>query len=566
MVLPGATPRALTTKEGTYDDGSTPKPEPVNMITRSSSKGMSQSPGSIPENSVSTYSNSPARSTNIGFPYPQGLTKSDSTASAGRMSVTSHDSMPVIGTIPYGSLQIHRVSEDSTSEASLAESVAPRPVSKTAPEPPPKCLDNGDVFLLLDLPGNFTVGQDATAMTIPDANLVGIRDIPPGPHLLWVSNPDSISRCGYWYISKEKGQVRVKQWDRYGESLGEPASQFEVRDKTVNIETIYPKLIPHDYIRENQAAKIPPPPPPKDVARRDSLPEPDFAASSTLMWRQLTSAISDSFLDTVTGKKNVGEWLVETAEVGQSDSFPPKSTRFLSLGVASDFHFQFGQDISDLQLLSLASPGDFPADTSPRILAMLSQASPEVTESDMIAELQFTFLTGMHLGNFSCIEQWSYLVLKVILRAHSLIVSRPGLCRSLLRTLHAQMMYDDQYIDHKDTGGVGTGGVGAGILDIVPQTKDKLREALTVYKRRLNETLLDLDDRITQEQAAVGHAFADLESWFWRHGWDLRSDYVQEKNLVNSSTGFDSDDEYLPVVVQLDDEGRELGLVSWDHE
>jgi len=73
--------------------------------------------------------------------------------------------------------------------------------------------------------------------------------------------------------------------------------------------------------------------------------------------------------------------------------------------------------------------------------------------------------------------------------------------------------------------------------------------------------VLNLGDTITKEQGAVGHAFVNLEAWFWKYGWDLRSDYVPEKLI--SSLADDEDDEYQPVVVQLDERGREVGLVSW---
>ncbi len=72
----------------------------------------------------------------------------------------------------------------------------------------------------------------------------------------------------------------------------------------------------------------------------------------------------------------------------------------------------------------------------------------------------------------------------------------PFFVSAFLQTLHAQMIYDHSYIEHQDAG--------TSVLDIIPRTKGSLREALTVCKRRLNEILLDLGDKITQEQAAVG--------------------------------------------------------------
>ena len=163
----------------------------------------------------------------------------------------------------------------------------------------------------------------------------------------------------------------------------------------------------------------------------------------------------------------------------------------------------------------------------------------------------------MHLSNLSCLDQWWHVLLSIVLRAHALVRSRPSLCRHLLQTLHAQFVYSDRYLSDPAN-------PGSGVLDSVPQNKSKLRDALTLYKRRLNESLLGLEDAITPEQAAVGHAFVTLETWFWKYGWDLRCDYVPEKiGLRGEDLGSDQDEDYVPVVVRLDEKGREVGLVSW---
>jgi A1 cistron-splicing factor AAR2 len=180
----------------------------------------------------------------------------------------------------------------------------------------------------------------------------------------------------------------------------------------------------------------------------------------------------------------------------------------------------------------------------------------------------------MHLGNYTCIEQWWFLVLKVLLCAHQLAVARPGLCRNLLLTFYAQMVYNDRFIVTQDLEALGSSkhypgsaasdnNGSSGILDSMPLHKAKLRKALTVYKRRLDQALLGLGDRITQEQRSVGHAFGDLNAWFWRYGWDLHTEYVPEQV---DRVGVDDDGEandYAPVVVELDADGREVGLVSW---
>lgn len=569
-----------------------------------------QSSGAIEEipmkegSNPSQHSDSPAKSHYSDLIKTCGVAKSDSTTSA-----RTHKSIAFIGSCPLGALKVHEV--DDTPEASatdkdLIAGSAFATSSPIPPLPPPKCLDHGDCFIIIGLPDKFTVGLDTIALTTSNGkDFRGFRDIPPGSHFLWMSEPGAISRCGYWFVTGPHGEVRVKQWDRYNEVLGDAASQFEVSEQKKSIEQTYSGLMPHNFQGDAASTIAAPPPPPKDQPRRGSVPDPDpdFATDNITIWRQLTSAVNPAFLSRVTGKKTVTEWLVDTTDGAKGDIRFQDPSRLIKSIVGSQLDFLFQQDIIDLQLLNVAAGEQYSNDTTPRILALLhnsnrsstssssdNPSAPVITESDILAELQFTFLTGLHLGNYTCIEQWWHLLLKIILRAHALILSRPTLVRSLLRTLHAQMVYNDRYIDHAaaaeehpsrstdpyltPASAPGEGELSThSMLETIPRNKARLRQALTVYKRRLNQTLLGARDGISPEQGAVGRAFADLEAWFWRYGWDLRSDYVEgDAEAVVSGGGpmtgvDDSDseaDDYAPVVVELDEQGREVGLVNFD--
>ncbi|OIW34115.1 hypothetical protein CONLIGDRAFT_568761 [Coniochaeta ligniaria NRRL 30616] len=545
---------------------------------------MVQPPGAteqthIKENSNSSQqSESPAKSHHSDLARACGIAKSDSTTSA-----RTHKSIPFIGAYPIGALQVHKVDDSPKSCPAERDHAAE---SESPPLPPPKCLDKGDCFIIIGLPDKFTVGLDTIALTTSNGReFRGFRDIPPGPHFLWMSEPGALSRCGYWFVTGQHGEVRVKQWDAYNEVLGDAASQFEVREQKKSIEETYPTLMPHNFQGDVASTITAPPPPPKDQPVPD--PDPDFAANNILIWRQLTSAINPAFLSRVTGKKTVSEWLVDTTDGAKGDIRFQDSTKLIKSIVGSRLDFLFQQDIIDLQLLNLVPGGHSSDDTTPRILALLHNSNRSSTSSEILAELQFTFLTGLHLGNYTCIEQWWHVLLKIILRAHQLVLSRPTLVRYLLQTFHAQMVYNDRYIDRaaaaehpsRSTDPYRTEASAApeegelstqSILETIPRNKARLREALTVYKRRLNQALLGERNNISPEQGAVGHTFADLEAWFWRYGWDLRSDYVGDAEPVATSGPApmsDSDSEgedYAPVVVQLDDQGREVGLVNFN--
>ncbi|KAL2020378.1 hypothetical protein VTK56DRAFT_8507 [Thermocarpiscus australiensis] len=512
------------------------------------------------------------------------LSKSDSRDS-GRVSVKSHVSLRAIGTIPYGQLRVH---QDEASDSEVTEKeTATSGLEEAEPHPPPACLEKGDVFRILDLPSDFVVGLDAIAMTT-NQSLPGFREIPPGAHFLWVQQPGGVSRCGYWFVTGAQGIVRLKQWDGYNEVLGEPASQFEARDQRANIEAVYPTLKPYALLERKDSAPALRGAPSNGTPGWAPRTHPDWEQSPVLLWRVLTEAISSEFLGRITGKRGVNEYLVDSTDwagdLSRGDSL--SASRAYVAGVSSELNFLFAQDFRDLQLLDRGPMKARVSDTSARVQALLSNNSNPITERDILAELQFTFITGLHLSSSACLEQWWNLVLKIVLRAYSLAVSRPALARDLLQTLHAQLFYAEHHVgsssssstttappeqqDSADDGTEGssssssaTDGPGSDrvVYQYKPQNREKLRLMLAQYKRRLNELLLGLGGRITPAQQAVGRAFEDLEAWLWRYRWDLRGEDRPERDRVDVADSEDEDDP--PVVVELDEAGREVGLVSF---
>ena len=531
----------------------------------------------------------------------RSVTKSDSTTSTGQRSIASHVSVRAIGTIPLGGLGLHQPSESpsqsvSSPEASISETPSRAPVP---PLPISVCLEKGDVFLVLDLPQGFTIGLDTLAITATSKKILGFRDIPPGPHFLWVSEPAAVSRCGYWFVTGKPSRTHVKQWDRYNEVLGDAASRFEAHDQQKNVGTVYPLLIPHNYRRNPPDASASPRPPPGNPLSPGPLSSPTPDASdddAVVAWQRLTSAISPALLDRITGKKDVGEWLVDTSDTPKGEISFPQSGRLLQAVAGSELDFLLPQDAIDLDLLSISSTAGSPPDVSRRLLELLADSpgshSRRATDSDVVGELQFAFLTGMHIGNYSCIEQWWHLVLKVILRCYSLALSRPRLCCDLLQTLYAQLTYSDQYLTGGGGGGdedyqrpangrgrnADNGAPTSGILDTIPRNKSRLRTALLVYRQRLYDSILKLGTQATEDQTAVQEAFSDLEDWFWSYGWDLRNPHPRaggESKAVSDNgngrfgyegvdAGGSDEDDYEPVIVELDEEGREVGLVNWN--
>lgn len=542
------------------------------------------------------------------------LSKSDSNASAGAQSFRSHASIPVIGAHPYGTLRVHQVSDSPragrSQESRLSREILMKPLPDEPPplegddlswlEPTANSTGNEtsgagtstgtgdlDVVLILDLPPNFTIGYDAVSFKA--RNFQGVRDVPPGPHFFWASETESSSvRSGFWIVASspsssssgrgQDGRIHVVQWDRFNEVLGPPASQTEARIQRENAATLYPQLAPYQHrasIPNLRAASLRQGPgqggdpgPGGSSTRRSPGPEPDLAKSADL-WPRLAGFVTPAVLDRVVGRSD-GAWAVHTSDrVRGAHVIPAEAElerRLLPSAVAAgaELRFAFSQSAKTFDLESTGAARTRQAvDATSHVASILEDPARGLTEDDLVGELQLAFVTGMHLGNEACIQQWWHVVLRVVFRAYALAASRPRLARELVRAVAAQLAHDDRHLDGSvlDHGGGRAG--------------DELRLALIVYKRRLNELLLGLNGRATAEQASVGRAFSELETWVWRFGWDIRSDYYLRSGKAMLEDGEEVDlemdeledederGEYAAVVVDLDEHGRQRDLVSW---
>ncbi len=101
-----------------------------------------------------------------------------------------------------------------------------------------------------------------------------------------------------------------------------------------------------------------------------------------------------------------------------------------------------------------------------------------------------------------------------------------------------------------------------------------MKGTLTKYKSLLTEQLLAQGNSITDEKTRVGAAFEKLEGWLWKWDWDLRGNYLRKGNFqledgtvledleLSDMEAEDERGEYAATVVELDEDGREAGLIS----
>ncbi|KAI1310926.1 A1 cistron-splicing factor [Xylaria venustula] len=416
-------------------------------------------------------------------------------------------------------------------------------------------LGNGDVFILHGLPTNFTVGCDATSFNSAQS-FPGFRNIPAGVHLIWVAPSESTStRSGFWIFTPEAGDghVYVKQWDTYNEVLRDPPNQSEALSDS-ELQTILARLSPYHL----RAAST-------ESSHKLALTQGDDSAPEDLLgdeniWYQLTSAIRPDLLNRVVGQAQ-NAWQVTTTDNVAGDSALAQEAELYPSGT-SHLRFTFPMDAHLVNPKATGAERTNQAlDPTGWIIDKLENPDSGHQLEDLSGEFQFAFLVGMHLGNFSCLEQWFFLATRLVFRAYSLTIDRPQQARDLIQTFHAQLLYNERYLQ-------------GDVFELMPENARKLQLALTTFKTRLGEKIQALGDTCTPDQQAVGMAFSSLESWLLKLGWDLKGEYVRSGNVMLEDgemveaevSDFEDEDErgeFAPTIVEMEN-GTEAGLLSWD--
>ncbi|PNP56769.1 hypothetical protein THARTR1_03465 [Trichoderma harzianum] len=499
-------------------------------------------------------------------------------SSSGARSTMSHDSVPVLGAHPFGSL--HVVHPDESMDIEQRQDSPPPPLD------PPEHLNGrkrvqfsdarteirddlsslstrtsishsmggGDVLLILDLPEVYLVGYDTTSFTA--RHFGGIRDIPPGPHFFWVTHPDSGAvRSGFWIVSSGEHQVHVLQWDKFNETVLEP-SRAEARIQAENLESFHDKLVPY-----NDPSSVNP-----EGEKPDATVQ-KAAREKLKIWKQLSGSVTEQVLGRVTGQ-HASSWHVDTTDRVKGAVLLAAEMeleiRFANHVLQSrELNFSFSQHSKTYSADILGAARSLAAtDATSYMMSVMSEPNKELSEDDVVGELQFAFIVGVHLGNDACIQQWWHMVLKLILKAYLLPEHRPVLAAKLLQTVAAQLQYSSEWLDES-------------IMDYSGSNSQELRLALIIYKRRLDEVLNSLGTHATPDQLKVGTAFAKVEDEVVALGWDLHADYLRKGKVMMEDgeevevemaelQAEDERGEWAPEVVELDEHGRQRDLVSWN--
>lgn len=462
----------------------------------------------------------------------------------------------------------------------------------------PPLLQPSPTLLLPHLPPKTLVGIDLITFT-STANFHGIRDLPSGWHFLYTGTTESLSlRCGAWFYVGDisaaghdgsdtalvvaRGQstgpeIHIWKWNSDIESLASlrgdsDADRQEAMRYKANLGAVWqsgglfryrsrvsPSMLSNQSgSMQAQAAQVEDDEEAEESGRRD--------------WRQLTDRISPSLLSRVMGKPESDvdghpRWMVTSASTANRDAdhipgldaSTEGSDGVQGTGDEQEREFGFlpidlkqtwregavGRERTEAAQDRSWALGDL-------ILRYSSSVSGEITvdertgESQLLGELQFTFLMVLTMMNFSCLQQWKRL-LDLVLTCRRAIVDREAFMSEVVRLLLRQLQRCDD--------------VEGGLFEIDGDEGGAvLRNLLTKLRRSVDEIVE------SGAEPMVKHELDKLEAWVKEeYDWELKRESIVRRGMLQLEDGeevemeMDENDqdeetgEYAPLVVDLDE-------------
>ncbi|KAL4948963.1 A1 cistron-splicing factor [Aspergillus filifer] len=468
-------------------------------------------------------------------------------------------------------------------------------------------------LLTPSLPPKTLVGIDLITFT-STPNFHGIRDLPPGWHFLYTGTTEGLSlRVGGWFYIDEKDTIKrrgggyetqsdilVWKWDENTESLEPlgPEQTGEGMRYRANIGGVWGSGGLLGY-----RSRVPVP-----VAGSGALQKAgsgagagaDAGAGSNIAevdeedeegrreWAALTDSLSDDLLSRIIGSPSVDwegrtRWVVTSGSTARMDDdeipglegtepgpaltsesaaaskpedqtpaqpLPESNTErplsFLSIDLKMTWRSgAIGRERTEAARDKSWALGE--------IIRSISPGDDKPGEAQILGELQFTFLMGLTLMNFSCMQQWKRL-LRLILTCRSAILSRANLISSVLRLLLTQLKRCDD--------------VEGGLFDQMgneggAEGSEFLRKLLLGFRIAMYEVLEDGEQNQSGSAAEspVKREFERLEEWVKNEfDWELDRDKVLRRGMVQLEDGeeveleiddHEEEEEYQPVVVDL---------------
>ncbi|KAI9368828.1 A1 cistron-splicing factor [Aspergillus egyptiacus] len=447
-------------------------------------------------------------------------------------------------------------------------------------------------LLLPALPPKTLIGIDLITFT-STPNFHGIRDIPAGWHFLYSGTTEGFSlRSGAWfYVHDSDGaknasgaemQILVWKWNPETEGL-EPL-RSEQREEGMrlraNIGALwrggvlfgYRSRVPRGVVKVGQQGG--------GTVTEDEKDEEEEEGRRE--WRGLTDKFSARLLSRIIGEPGGRDidwegrprWLVTSGSTARRDdddipglgggSFAKQGTEgeevnevavaptVMTVGEREpEFSFlpvdlkmtwregAIGRERTEAARDRSWALGD--------IISRVSGGGGDAEgQAQVLGELQFTFLMGLTLMNYSCLQQWKRL-LGLILTCRRAVVERASFMADVLCLLLRQLKrcgdVEGGLFDQLGGEGGGDGG-------------DFLRKLLRGFRTVLYEEV----DAVST--SPVKAEFERLEAWVKdEFDWELNRDAVLRKGMIQLEDGEEvevemineEEDDYAPVIVDLDE-------------
>ncbi|KAK2737373.1 hypothetical protein FQN57_007552 [Myotisia sp. PD_48] len=441
-------------------------------------------------------------------------------------------------------------------------------------------------ILITSLPPKTLVGLDLLSFN-STPNFHGVKDLPPGAHILYTGSTESFSlRTGEWIIITGPNlnqhnvpaiDIRLRQWDQTFEMLSLVDERLAMQQRA-NLSRIWTAggLLPYGSNSRTQG--------------QASGENSSTATSTEDMpvlddWTKLTNYITPSVLERILGDAEEEEngslprWIVTSGSsaVGDSDQIPGISTdgdgRYSIAGGkihGPQSHMGFlpvdlkktwregavgrerteGARDRSWALGHIAQWAE--ANSAINIyttgsITEIEDGHAEVEnfgEMHILGELQFTFLTALTLINFSCLEQWRRL-LDLIFTCQAAITEREAFFAQVLKILRLQLEHNND--------------VEGGLLEMDGDDGGAiLRKLLTKFRGAV------YDLPAWPREPAVVTELKKLEAWAKEeYGWELARESIVQRGVVELEDGEqvemeikgaaeeDETGEYAPVVVEL---------------
>ncbi|KAJ5133419.1 hypothetical protein N7526_004784 [Penicillium atrosanguineum] len=452
-------------------------------------------------------------------------------------------------------------------------------------------LQPSPTILLPGLPPKTLVGTDLITFT-STANFHGIRDLPEGWHFLYTGTTESLSlRCGAWFyvgdISKAGvggndtalvarnqrpgPEIYIWKWNNDTESLVSLKSDSDLDRQAAmrykaNLGAVWQSGGLFRYRSRVSPAMLSNPSGSTQHEAPQLEDDTEVEESGRRDWHQLTDRISPSLLSRVIGNPELDvdghpRWMVTSAGTANRDAdhIPgldqPTEAQDGAPEASGEQEREFGFLPVDLKRTwregaigreRTEAAQDRSWALGELILMHSSSLMNETGESQLLGELQFSFLMVLTMMNFSCLQQWKRL-LELILTCRRAIVDREEFMSDVVRLLLRQLKRCDD--------------VEGGLFEIDGDEGGAfLRNLLTKLRRSVDEVVEN------GAESMVTIELDNLEAWVKEeYDWELKRESIVRRGMLQLEDGeevemeMDDNDEdeetgeYAPLVVDLDE-------------